>query len=88
LEVFDKSLYKSNTTAVLTYHIRWMSSFCCGSQYSAEADWVGECDVTVRYVMWWRVSVEGHIRGRKKGFVVVYIFCVWYYCVCYIVETL
>ena len=64
---------------VFTYHISCMSSLCSGSQYSAEADWVGQFPVTVHYVMWWGVSIEGHIQGRKRGFVIVFIFCDWYY---------
>jgi hypothetical protein len=53
--------------------------FMFGNQYSAEIDWVGEYEITAHYVMWWRVSIEGHIRDRKKGFGIVFIFCVWYY---------
>jgi len=32
---------------------------------------VGESAVTVHCVMWWGVSIEGHIGGRKKSFVIV-----------------
>ena len=42
-----------------------MSRLCSGSQYSVEANWMGQLEVTVQYVVWWGVSVEGHIRGRK-----------------------
>ena len=45
----------------------WMSSLCFGSQHCTEADWMGEFEVTVYYVMWWLVLFEGHRQGRIKG---------------------
>jgi len=35
-----------------------MSSLC--SVHDTEADWVGEFEKVVYYVIWWRVSFEGH----------------------------
>jgi len=46
--------------AVCAYHSWRMSNSYSGSQHGTEADWMGEFEIVVYYVICWRVSFEDH----------------------------
>ena len=52
---------------VCSHHIMRMSTLYFESQKDTRVEYMGGFGVTVCYVMWWLVSIEGQSQGQIKG---------------------